>query len=483
MILLVDSTRLLFPTPHPLPALRVRGMRNLESGGGTATPHSPDLNHPAPQRGAGARGEGLSLDMLLGKGSAETSLTSDDVLQLLAQTFDGLTLRGKRVLVVIPDGTRTAPIPLMFRLLYEQIGRTVEQLDYLIALGTHPLMSEPAIAARVGVTEQERAERYPNVRVFNHRWDADGALQTIGTISREEMGALTGGLVAEETPVRLNRLIAEYDLVVICGPVFPHEVAGFSGGAKYLFPGAAGSEIIHATHWLGALVTNIKTIGIKDTPMRRMIHRAAEFVETPIVCLALALKGEMLHGLYCGTYREAWSAAADLSAQLNVVTVPHQYQRVLSMPSRNYDDLWTAAKAMYKTEPAVADGGEVIIYAPHLSEVSYTHGALLDRIGYHVRDYFLKQPDRFRDVPGAIKAHSTHVKGAGTYTAATGVELPRIRVTLATGISPERCRRINLGYADYREIDPEKWRGREADGILLVPHAGEVLYRFAESPK
>jgi nickel-dependent lactate racemase len=415
--------------------------------------------------------------MLLGKGSAETTLTSDDVHQLLAQTFDGLGLSGKRILAIIPDGTRTAPIPLLFHLLYEQIGRSAARLDYLIALGTHPIMSETAIDALVGVPAAERASLYPNVRIFNHRWDMPEALETVGVLSSEEMNALTGGLVANETPVRLNRLIADYDLLVICGPVFPHEVVGFSGGAKYFSPGIAGADIINATHWLGALVTSMKTIGVKDTPVRRVIHRAAEFVKTPILCLALVLKGQELRGLYCGSYLEAWSAAADLSARLNIVSVPHPFNRVLSMPSTIYADLWTAAKAMYKTEPAIADGGEVIVYGPHLSEVSYTHGALIDRVGYHVRDYFLQQSDRFQDIPGTIKAHSTHVKGAGTYDPVTGIESPRIQVTLATGIPEERCRRINLGYIDYREIDPNEWKDREAEGILLVPHAGEVLFR------
>jgi nickel-dependent lactate racemase len=219
------------------------------------------------------------------------------------------------------------------------------------------------------------------------------------------------------------------------------------------------------------------TIGVKDTPVRRVIHRAAEFVPTPIVCVALVLKGSTLHGMYVGSHQDAWSAAADLSAKLNIRTLPHAFQRVLSMPSPIYDDLWTAAKGMYKTEPIITDGGEVIIYAPHITEVSYTHGKLIDEVGYHVRDYFTKQWDRFKHIPGGILAHSTHVKGKGTFDSATGTETPRIQVTLATGIPEERCRRINLGYTDYRTIDPQAWAGREVEGILLVPHAGETLYR------
>src|SRR5919197_3743022 len=103
---------------------------------------------------------------------------------------------------------------------------------------------------------------------------------------------------------------------MICGPVFPHEVAGFSGGAKYLFPGIAGPDIINFSHWLGARVTSMATIGVKDTLVRRVIHRAAEFVPVPLLHIALVLKGHDLHVLYIGPHSEAWSAAADLSAQL-----------------------------------------------------------------------------------------------------------------------------------------------------------------------
>jgi nickel-dependent lactate racemase len=329
----------------------------------------------------------------------------------------------------------------------------------------------------VGVSAEQRAQRYPNVQIFNHHWSQPGMLRTIGAISREEAARLTDGLLVDEVPVTLNRLIFEYDQLIICGPVFPHEVAGFSGGAKYLFPGIAGPDIINFTHWLGALVTSMHTIGVKDTPVRRVIERAVEFVPVPLLCMAMALQGDKLYGLYIGSAAEAWSRAADLSAQLNIITVERPFQRVLSAPSSMYDDLWTAAKAMYKTEPAIADGGEVIIYAPHISEISYTHGPLIDEVGYHVRDYFLKQWERFKDVPGSILAHSTHVKGMGTYSAATGIETPRIQVTLATGIPEERCRRVDLGYLDYHDIDPQAWQGREDEGILYVPHAGEKLYR------
>ena len=418
--------------------------------------------------------------MVLGKGSITTMMTDEEAAQLLQQACDSLAVDDKCVLVLIPDGTRTSPLPLIFRQLYAHLGQRVRQLDYLVALGTHPPMSAQALSSLLGtpVAEDGRAKQYSNVRIFNHHWSDPSALQTIGVISRAEAAELTDGLLADEIPVTLNHHIFEYDQLIICGPVFPHEVAGFSGGAKYLFPGIAGAEIINFTHWLGALVTSMHTIGAKETPVRRVIQRAAQFVQVPLYCIALVLRGHDLHGIYCGEEVETWNQAADLSGQLNIMHIGKEMRSVLALPSPMYDDLWTAAKAMYKTEPVIADGGEVIIYAPHLSEVSYTHGQLIDQIGYHVRDYFTKQWERFKDFPGGVLAHSTHVKGAGSYDAESGSEYPRIQVTLATAIPEERCRKINLGYCDYRTIDLQKWQEREDEGYLFVPHAGEVLYRL-----
>ena len=418
---------------------------------------------------------------VIGKGSIETALTESEARGLLREAFRGKEVKDKRFLVIIPDGTRTAPIPLMFRLLYEQLGEAVQRLDYLIALGTHQPMSEAAIARLVGVSSEERAEKFPKSEVYNHRWDLADTVREVGVISSQEMHHLTDGYVSRETPITLNKMVFDYDELFIVGPVFPHEVAGFSGGAKYLFPGIAGREVIDSTHWTGALATSFETIGVKDTAVRRVLHRAAEFVvkEKPLTCLKMVMKGGDFHGLYIGNHLSAWDAAADLSAKLNIITKPKPFKSVLSMPSERYDDLWTAAKAMYKTEPVVADGGEIIIYAPHLKEVSVTHGAEIERVGYHVRDYFVKQWETYKDLPWTVLAHSTHVKGAGTFE--DGVETPRIQVTLATSIPEEVCRKINLGYRDCRTIKPQTWANHEDEGLLLVEHAGEMLYRLGEA--
>lgn len=425
---------------------------------------------------------------LVGNGYIDKQLSDAEAQALIQEAFSKLDFSGKRILVIIPDGTRSAPIPLIFKLLYEQLGEDVVRLDYLIALGTHRAMSEEAIEKLIGVSLADRKAHYPKSDVFNHAWDDPEQLTVVGTISSQDMTNLTDGFVNVETPINLNKMIYDYDQLIICGPVFPHEVAGFSGGAKYLFPGIAGHEIIDSTHWLGALSTSYDTIGVKDTAVRRVLHEGAKFVtdDLPLISLKLVMKGKDLHGMYIGDLIESWEAASDLSAELNIIYKSKPMKSVLSMPSTMYEDLWTAAKAMYKTEPVIADGGEVIIYAPHLKEVSIVHGEEIKAVGYHVRDYFVKQWDKFKDIHWTTLAHSTHVKGKGTFErngedgVEVLVEVPRIKVTLATQIPEDVCKLINLGYRDYRSINPEDWRDREEEGLLLVERAGEMLYRIRE---
>jgi nickel-dependent lactate racemase len=420
--------------------------------------------------------------MTIGKGFTERTMTEAEVREVVAQAFSEHDMTGKRVLFITPDATRSAPMDVMFRVFYDEIGEKAAAIDYLIALGTHMAMTEEQRYKLFGLTEADRA-RYAKVNIYNHEWDKPETFVQIGTIAADEIEEITGGLMRMDVPVTINKMLWDYDQVIICGPTFPHEVVGFSGGNKYFFPGVAGPEVINFSHWLGAVITSWKVIGTKYTPVRKVIDRAASFIDLPKLCFSMVVKGHHdLVGLYFGTPAEAYDAASDLSAQHHVVYVPQPYKRVLSVMPELYDDIWTAAKGMYKMEPAIAEGGEVIIYAPHIDEVSYTHGHILDKIGYHCRDYFLEQWDAFKDLPWGVIAHSTHLRGAGTYDAETGVETLRIKVTLATKIPRERCEALNLGYLDPETIDLEEWKGREDEGILLVPRAGEMLYRL-ESEK
>ena len=385
---------------------------------------------------------------------------------------------GQKILLIIPDATRTAPLPLLFDALFREVRPHCASLDVMVALGTHPPMSDTQIAKLLGIDETERRRLFYQMQVFNHEWDRPERLLTLGILTKQETEELSGGLLSLEVPVQINSRIEDYDLLLVLGPVFPHEVVGFSGGNKYFFPGIGGPDILNFFHWLGALITNAEIIGVKQTPVRRVVDAAAAMIRQKRRAITFVVSSDCsLHGLFYGTPEAAWNEAADLSGRLHIKRCERPFQQVLSCAPPMYDELWVAGKCMYKMEPIVADGGELIIYAPHLHEISVTHGKLIEQVGYHVRDYFTKQWDRFKDIPWGVLAHSTHVRGSGTYE--NGFEHPRVRVTLASGISEETCRRINLGYRDPATIDVESFANREDEGILLVRKSGEYLYRLS----
>lgn len=414
---------------------------------------------------------------VIGKGSTSAPLSEKEIQSILAAACEAISPEEKKVLFIVPDNTRSCPMPMLFRMLYALFAPRVKQFDFLIALGTHPPMSESRIFRHFGITPEEKEALFPKVRFFNHAWNDPRKLSHIGTISQSEIESLSEARISQAVAITVNRMIFEYDQLILLGPTFPHEVVGFSGGNKYFFPGIAGKEIIDIFHWLGALITNPVINGVKNTPVRKVIDRASSLITVNKYCLSLVVHHDQLYGLFGGVPEEAFSKAADLSNQLHIIYKEKPFQKVLSCALPMYDELWTAGKCMYKLEPVVADGGELVIYAPHLKEISVTHGDILKRIGYHVRDYFTSQMERFKDIPLGVMAHSTHVKGIGTYE--NGIECPRIRVILATGIPEALCRQINLDYHNPNTIRPEEWANREHEGILLVPKAGEMLYRLS----
>lgn len=384
----------------------------------------------------------------------------------------------QNVLVLIPDHTRSIPLTELFQWLVEAL-RQARHLDFMVALGTHPPLSTYQLNHLVGITATERATSLQHIGLLNHAWDSADELTQIGTLSKDQIQVIAGEAwhpsLGDDVPVKINRKVLEYDHVLILGPTFPHEVVGFSGGAKYIFPGISGPEMINTTHWLGALVGITDTIGVSDTPVREVIHAALAHMPRPVTLIAVVVVGDELTGMFIGDPIASWKAAADLSSRQHILWYDKPFQQVLSWAPPMYDELWTGAKAVYKLDPVVADGGEVIIYAPHLRVVSRAHGKYIYEIGYHCLEYYLIQWNRFRHIPLSVLAHSTHVRGRGRFAA--GIEYPRVKVTLASQISPEDCARLSLDYLDPYKIDVAQWQTRENDGILFVPKAGEMLYR------
>ncbi len=418
--------------------------------------------------------------MMIGSGQPHAALSETQIRNIVESGTPPELYQDKRVLVLTPDTTRTCPLPLMVSIFQEVIGAEADQLDFMVALGTHQPLSEERILDLYGISAEARKTTFARTKLYNHRWDREDTFRRIGYLSEEETDELSGGRLREKVPVDINKIIYEYDQILILGPVFPHEVVGYSGGAKYLFPGISGGEFLHFFHWLGAVVTCAGTIGIKHTPVREVINRAMKLIDVPVHCLSMVVKSRAeLFGIYVGSYLESWEAAADLSEQIHVIFKEKPFDTVLGVCPEMYNELWTGGKVMYKLEQVVAPGGKLIIYAPHITEVSRTWGNYMEKIGYHTVDYFLTQPDKFTHIPRGVLAHSTHVRGTGRMD--NGVEKPRIEVILASSLSEEECLNINLGYMDYRAIDLDSYKDRESEGILFVDRAGEILHRVKSS--
>ncbi|NUQ32701.1 MAG: DUF2088 domain-containing protein [Dermatophilaceae bacterium] len=414
-------------------------------------------------------------------GGADSRLTPEEVRGFIREQLDGTDVDGKSVCIVVPDGTRTCPLPLLVGAVHEALHGRATRMTTLIALGTHQPMTEEALAAHLGYEAGRIEETYPGMTVINHEWWEESTFADLGTIPAARLAELSEGRLSMDVRVLLNRAVVEHDIALVVGPVLPHEVVGISGGNKYFFPGVAGQDIIDVSHWIGALITSAEIIGTTAvTPVRALINEGASLV--PAEKLAVCVVGEKgshggeqaLHSISFGDTIASWASAAEVCAQTHVTYLDEPVDRVISVIPEMYDDIWTGAKGFYKLEPAVADGGEVILYAPHITEISTSHPEI-NEIGYHCRDYFVKQWDRFKHIHWGTLAHSTHLRGAGTYDAKTGEERLRVQVTLATRIPEDVCRGANLGYLDPDSLDV----AAEAEGgTFVVPNAGEVLFRL-----
>ena len=421
-------------------------------------------------------------------GGADRVLTDGDVTQFVAEQLAGIEADGRSVCVLVPDGTRSCPLPLLVGAVHRALHGRVSRLTVLIALGTHAPMSPDALAAHLGYAGRDLQEVYPGTTVRNHEWWKPETFAHLGTISSTRIEELSEGRLSGEVDVLLNRAVVDHDIALVVGPVLPHEVVGMSGGNKYFFPGVAGQKIIDVSHWLGALITSAEIIGTTGlTPVRALINDGAALISARsyAFCVVTAEgtgdggadsdRSTALHSISFGDCVSSWVSAAEISAATHVTYLDAPVRRVLSLVPDMYDEIWTGAKGFYKVEPVVADGGEVILYAPHIREIATSHPEI-HQVGYHCRDYFVKQWDAFEHIHWGVLAHSTHLRGAGTYDPATGEERLRVNVTLATGIPEEVCRAVNLGYRDPATIDVAAFTA-DPD-TLVVPRAGEVLFRL-----
>src|SRR5436305_491427 len=426
---------------------------------------------------------GKAAPSFIGTGSPDLDLVPDELHNILEQALLRVA-PDARVLAIIPDKTRDDNTDILFPFAAEILAtRNIAQFDALVAQGTHMPMTEAEKFSKIGLTNGKSA---PGLgQVYDHQWNVPEELVTIGELSAERVRELTGGLLEGAIPVNLNRLLSPgiYDTVLIFSATVPHEVAGFAGGAKYFFPGVAGPDLTHATHWLGALASIENVIGRVETPTRHMIEAAADFVSAQIISLNSVMTRDdsnrlRTHALFIGDFREAFRRAAEVSRHVHIKYTGRKYKQVVALLDEHYDELWVGGKASYKLGEIIEGGGGLIIYAPHLRSISETHGRLIEKYGYapldRVREMVALSTELQNNL--AVAAHLAHVSYAGKRDE-TGRVIPRYRITMASALDEETCRRVHLGFMDYREFRREDYEN-DAD-TLVVERAGRDLYLVA----
>src|SRR5436305_6150010 len=423
---------------------------------------------------------GKAAPSFIGTGSPDLDLGPDELRNILEQALLRVA-PDARVLAIIPDKTRDDNTDLLFPFAAEILSeRRVAQFDALVAQGTHGAMTDEEKRSKIGLSNGVAAPGLGDI--FDHQWNVPEELITIGELTTARVTELTGGLLTEAVSINLNRRLGPgvYDTIVIFSSTVPHEVAGFAGGAKYLFPGVAGPDLTHATHWLGALASIENVIGRVETPTRHMIEAAADFVSAQIITLNSVMTRDdsnrlRTHALFTGDFRSAFRAAAEVSRQVHIKYTGRKYKRVVALLDEHYDELWVGGKASYKLGGIIEEGGELIIYAPHLRTISETHGLLIEKYGYAPLDRVREMVALSTELQAnlAVSAHLAHVSYAGERDA-SGRVVPRYRITMASALDEATCRRVNLGFMDYRQFRREDY---DSDpDTLVVERAGRDLY-------
>jgi len=414
-----------------------------------------------------------------GNGGAQSDLTPDELYEIVREALSAVR-ENSRVLAIIPDKTRDDNTDLLFPFAAQILAtRKVAKFDALVAQGTHSPMTETEKLAKIGANS---LSDIPNLgQIFNHDWNRPEKLVSLGLLPAEKVYEITGGLFNEPIPLTINHLLAPglYDYVLIFGATVPHEVAGFAGGAKYFFPGVSGAELTNKTHWLAALASIEKIIGRVETPTRHMIEAAADFVPAAVISFtSVVSRGRedrlQTHALFAGDYRLALRRAAEISRAVHIKYTGRKYRRVVALLDEHYEELWLGGKASYRLGGIVEEGGELIIYAPHLRCISETHGADIEKFGGYaplekIKELVAQSGELQSNL--CVAAHLAHVAFAGRNESTHEM---RYKILLASQVSEEICRRVNLGFLDYQTFRRSDYEG-DAD-TLIVERAGRDLY-------
>jgi len=415
--------------------------------------------------------------LLYSRGQENDNLSRQDLKEGFCSALEKLGLK-KKVLVVPPDFTRYhSRAGELTSAAWEYYGDSLT--DILPALGTHSAMTEAEIKQMYGQT--------PLGLFREHNWRT--GLVTLGEVPAEFIREVSEGRVDFSWPAQVNRLVAEggFDLILSIGQVVPHEVSGMANYNKNIFVGTGGADGINKSHFLGAAYGMERIMGRADNPVRGVLNYASDhFAKNMPIVYALTVVGQVedgalktrkkkKNGLFIGDDIECFSMAAELSAKVNIELLDKPLKKVVVyLDPAEYKSIWLGNKSIYRTRMAMADGGELIVLAPGVSQFGEDPeiDRLIRKYGYVGTTGILEAVENNEDLRQNLSAaaHLIHGSSEGRFT-----------ITYCPGkLSKEEIEAVNFRYVPLSETtkryDPHKLQ----DGFNS-PASGEEIY-FISNP-
>lgn len=299
----------------------------------------------------------------------------------------------KSVLLLPPDITRShSGAGLITACYYEELTKRGCAVKVLPALGTHLPMTEEQLREMFGDT-------IPMDAYLVH--DFRNSIEVIGTVPGDVLNEISEGLFTDDVTVAVNRelLSDAYDAILSIGQVVPHELAGMAGYTKNLLVGCGGGEMINVSHFLGVFHGRHRIVGVMDTPPRRLFdyaqkHMLDKLPLTFVLTVMDQVNGEDVYkGVFISKERDAFEQAVALSQKVNVTHVDKPVKKcVVWMDPHSYHSTWVTNKAIYRTQRALTEDGEVIVIAPGLHTFGENDLAdqMIRKYGYRPREEMLE---------------------------------------------------------------------------------------------
>jgi nickel-dependent lactate racemase len=363
-----------------------------------------------------------------------------------------LAQTGKRVLILVDDNTRTTPVRDILPGLLDELeigGVSPEQIELLVALGTHRPMSSAEQEKKFG---RKVCEAFA---IHMHHWNNPTELHNLGE-------------TAQGTVIEINKRLLEADLIIGVGQIVPHRVAGYSGGSKIVQPGVCGAVTTGQTHWLSAQFRGEEIMGKADNPVRTEMDLVAQRANLRFIVNAVMDQSDSLVALVCGDPAAAFRKGALLSSDIFGVQIPQKGDIVITDSYPADLEMWQASKGIYAADLAVNPGGVIVMISPCPEGVCAEHPDVL-KYGYPTSEEVKKlvQEGEIKDL--ALAAHLIHV-GQVIREKARGI-------LVSPGISKAESRKLGFVSADNLQIALEEALAMTSSqaGVLVLQHAGHIL--------